>query len=271
MPLIISVFVFVLGLSFGSFLNVVIFRLEQNEGVGGRSYCPHCKHQLSWLDLVPVFSFLWLRGKCRYCKQKISWQYPLVEVSTGLIFLLISNSQFLISNEISNAKILETIFLWYIASSLIVIFTYDLKHFLIPDVVLLPAIIVTFLYRILENLVHWKLIENWELIIGNYLLAALIASSFFLLIFLASRGRWMGFGDVKLAILMGLLLGLPNIFAALFLAFLGGAIIGIGLMLLHEKGLKSEVPFAPFLIVGTALAYFFGNGIIAWYMSLFLP
>ncbi|OGZ68367.1 MAG: hypothetical protein A3D44_01720 [Candidatus Staskawiczbacteria bacterium RIFCSPHIGHO2_02_FULL_42_22] len=272
----IGFFVFIFGLCIGSFLNVVIYRLEKGEGfVGGRSYCPHCKHSLMWLDLIPVFSFLFLWGKCRYCGKKISVQYPMVEIATGLIFLLIFNFQFswpvgaspqVLFNQFSIYQIINILFLWYIASSLIVIFVYDLKFYLILDSVLFPAIIITFLFRLLSSF----FIGNWVLGIGNFILAALIASGFFLLIFLISRGAWMGFGDVKLAILLGLLLGFPNILAGLFLSFFFGAIIGLILMLLQKKGLKSEIPFAPFLIAGTLVSMFFGDRIINWYFNFFI-
>jgi prepilin signal peptidase PulO-like enzyme (type II secretory pathway) len=255
-------FIFIFGVCIGSFLNCVIYRTELQEnmpaGPGrkavsflrGKSFCPHCKHTLKWLDLVPVFSFVFLLGKCRYCKKQISVQYPLVELATGLIFLLISN-QFQISN------FLNLVFLFYVASVLIVIFVYDLKHYLIPDKVLFPAIMIAFIYRLFENFSS----------ILFFLLASLIASGFFLAIFLISKGRWMGFGDVKLAVLMGLLLGVQNVLAALFLAFFFGAIIGVILMVFGKKKLKSEIPFGPFLIIGTFLAMLYGSQIIQWYLN----
>jgi leader peptidase (prepilin peptidase)/N-methyltransferase len=137
--------------------------------------------------------------------------------------------------------------------------------------VLFPAIVITFIYRLFGNLVNsnWILNSNFKFQISNYLLAALIASSFFLIIFLISRGRAMGFGDVKLAVLMGLLLGLPNVLVALFLAFLFGAIIGVILMVFKKKSLKSEIPFGPFLIAGTFIAMLYGNQIIQWYLNFF--
>ncbi len=257
-----DVLMFLLGLCIGSFLNCFIYRLEKEESVAkGRSYCPHCKHSLAWFDLIPVLSFLMLQGKCRYCRGKISIQYPIVEIVTGLIFVLISN-QHLIFNVQNVANLL---FLCYIASSLIIIFVYDLKHYLIPDSVLFPAIIIAFLYRIVVTLSfsHWNLI-------GNFILAALIASGFFLVLFLISGGRAMGFGDVKLGILLGLVLGFPNILVALFLAFFLGAIIGVVLIATHKKGIKSEVPFGPFLITGTLMALLWGSTIIQWYMHFFI-
>jgi len=257
----------------------VIYRLEYKKSLKGRSFCPQCKHTLSWKDLFPVFSFLFLGGKCRYCGKKIAIQYPLVEVATGAIFLLISNFQFSIFNEFLNFSISQFFalsFYFYIASVLIIIFAYDLKHYLIPDKILFPAIIIVFLYRLFENFVIVTIIENLKLEIGNfaslgsYMVAAIIASGFFLVIFLASAGQWMGFGDVKLAVLMGLVLGFPNILAALFLAFFLGAVVGLALMAFKKKSLKSEIPFGPFLITGTFLAMFWGQQIVQWYVKLFL-
>ncbi|OGZ83610.1 MAG: hypothetical protein A2599_02330 [Candidatus Staskawiczbacteria bacterium RIFOXYD1_FULL_39_28] len=250
-------FTFLLGVCIGSFLNCVVYRLESKKSLAGRSFCPHCKHILSWKDLIPVLSFLFLKGKCRYCKEKISWQYPAVEVATGLIFLLILNFKFEILNQFEITEFLNLGFLFYVSSALIVIFIYDLKHYLIPDKVLFPAIFITLIFRLI-------FISGFL----NYLLAVLIASGFFLAIFLVSGGKWMGFGDVKLAILMGLLLGFPNILVALFLAFFLGAIIGTAGMIFKRKTLKSEIPFGPFLIAGTFLALFWGQQIINWYFNI---
>ncbi len=274
--------IFIFGLCIGSFLNCVIYRLAlQNfsfwKNLGGlsRSFCPHCKHILSFKDLFPVFSFLFLRGRCRYCKKNISIQYPLVELVTGLVFLLIF--KFLIFNFVNNDlifKFLNAGFLFYIASALIIIFVYDLKYYIIPDKVLFPAIVITFLFRVLQIL-NLKFFGNWKLEIGNfaplsnYLLAIIIGSGFFFLIFLISKGRAMGFGDVKLAVLMGLLLGFPNILTALFLAFFFGAIIGTILIVFEKKNLKSELPFGPFLIAGTFMSLLWGGQLINWYLKLF--
>lgn len=249
----ISAFVFIFGLCIGSFLNCFIYRLEEEKTMQGRSFCPNCKHVLSFLDLFPVFSFLFLGGKCRYCHKKISIQYPLSELATGILFLLIFN--FL--NPISTiSQGIYFLYLLFITSALIIIFIYDLKHYLIPDKVLFPAIIISLIY----NLIYYQNILN-------ALLAVVIGSGFFLFIFLISRGRAMGFGDVKLAILMGLLLGFPNILVALFLAFFFGAIIGLILMIYKAKSLKSEIPFGPFLIAGTFIALLCGNQIIQWYLN----
>lgn len=275
MQIILNFFVFIFGLIIGSFLNCVIYRLEKEvptanpsrilDKIGkkltDRSYCLHCKHTLNWLDLIPIVSFLLLRARCRYCHKKISVQYPLVEILTGLTFLLISNFEFRISNNIELFSTINLIFLFYISSVLIVIFVYDLKHYIIPDKILFPAILVTFLYQ---------LIFQSEFLIFNSLWAGLGAFIIFALIFLFSGGKWMGFGDCKLVILLGLLLGYKFILLGLFLSFFFGAIIGVALMILSKKGLKSQIQFAPFLITGTFIAIFWGEEIINWYRHLFL-
>src|SRR5581483_10086395 len=133
-----------LGLAIGSFLNCVIWRLEKQETLQGRSYCPHCKHSLAWYDVIPVASFLWLGGLCRYCSKKISWQYPLVEIFTAIIFLVVYQSQVTILDINTVAAIIRLLLLWYVASSLWAILVYDVKYFLIPDLVLLPVIAIVF-------------------------------------------------------------------------------------------------------------------------------
>lgn len=270
--------IFVFGLVVGSFLNCVIYRLESLSGrprrsslwraLRGKSFCPHCKHTLSWQDLVPLLSFFILRGRCRYCDKKISWQYPLVEIATALLFLLVFNFQFSIFNEFSifNFQTLFNLcFLFLVSCFLIVIFVYDLKHFIIPDKVIFPAIGIALIYNFYQLLTtHYPLST-----VLNNLYAAFGATIFFLMIVLISRGKWMGLGDVKLAFLIGLFLGFSNILIALFFAFLIGAIIGVGLILAKRKTLKSEVPFGPFLVTGTFIALFWGPTIIDWYLNLF--
>ncbi len=237
----------------GSFLNCIIYRLQTGEGfLKGRSFCPYCKHELSWPDLIPVFSFLLLKGKCRYCQKPISIQYPLVELATALIFLLI----FVFNIQYS-------IFYILISCFLIIIFVYDLKHYIIPDKIVYPAIILTLIFNFQFTIFNQFSIFQFSI------LSAVGAAAFFGALVLVSRGEWMGVGDIKLAFLMGLVLGWPNILVALFLAFFIGAIIGLGLIILGKKTLKSEVPFGPFLVAGTFIALFWGEKIINWYIDLF--
>ena len=241
--------VLLFGLTAGSFLNCVVYRLENNQSfLTGRSFCPKCKHVLAWYDLMPVLSFLLLGGKCRHCQKKISFQYPLVEIAVALLFLAIFYYRL-------------PVFSYFLSLFLIVIFIYDLKHYLILDKVIYPAIGLTLIY----DLLRFDLFTNW-----NLLISAIGASGFFLLIVLASRGKWMGVGDIKLAFLMGLILGWPNILVALFFAFLSGATIGVGLVLARRKSFKSEVPFGPFLVAGTIVAMFYGQALINWYLNLYV-
>ena len=242
-------FVFLIGACWGSFLNCLIYRWEQGEKLNrGRSFCPQCKHQLGFWDLVPIFSFVFLKQKCRYCRKKISWQYLAAEIATGLIFLLIFNFK----------NWIELFYYWFVVSCLIIIFIYDAKHYIIPDRAIYPAIGVVFLYQLFGN--YGQLL--------SFLAAAGAAAGFFFIIWLASKGRAMGFGDVKLAFFMGLFLGFPNVILALFTAFLTGAAVGVVLLLLGRKKMRSQVPFGPFLIGGVFAALFFGERIISWYLSL---
>lgn len=248
------ILIFILGLSVGSFLNVVICRLETKETIiYNRSYCPQCRVILKWYDLIPVLSFLLQKRRCRYCKKKISWQYPVVEIATACLFLLIFNFKFSIFN---------LIYYFIIISFLIIIFTYDLKHYIIPNRIVYPAIIISLLYLLAAAATAYDSLFY-------YFLSAFIASGFFLTLVLVSKGRWMGLGDVKLAFLMGLILGWPNILLALFLSFLSGSVIGMGLIIFGKKGFKSQIPFGPFLVGSTILVMFYNLYLINSAQTLF--
>ena len=291
----ISFAVFLFGLAAGSFLNAFIYRLEVQQKLRllprdrekasvtwmhGRSFCPSCSHTLAWYDLIPLVSFALLRGKCRYCAKPISAQYPLVEFATGVLFVFVLLKLHLVIPTPSGLKtlqglndlvslsfpqILELFYLWAIVSFLVVIFVYDLKHFIIPDKVLYPALGLVVLWRLL---LHFQIAEN--VISLGFLQAGLAgfgAAGFFLAIYLLSKGRAMGFGDVKLALFMGLFLSWPNILVAMSLAFGAGAIVGLVLIFLKRKTMRSEVPFGPFLIAGTFAALFWGEPLVDWYLS----
>ena len=261
--MLIYLFIFLLGLSVGSFLNVVIHRLETKEPIiKSRSRCPKCGTVLKWFDLIPLVSFIWRKGRCGYCNKKISWQYPLVELATGLLFLfvILNTSHLRGTGSVKNLSILlqdpsltfRMTFHLIIVSLLIVIFVYDLKHYLIPDKIIYPAVGIAFLYSLF--IIHNSLF--------NHFISAFLAGGFFLSFVLISKGRWMGLGDVKLAFLMGLVLGWPNILMALFLSFASGAIVGLGLIAFGKKKLKSEVPFGPFLVAGTIFILLYGSQLI---------
>ena len=212
---------FLFGLAIGSFINCVVYRLNHHLSfVKGRSFCPRCKHQLSWKDNIPLFSFFWLRRRCRYCRSPISWQYPSVELGTAVFTVItfvitinqITNSQFLIYNLIFNLLI---------TYSLIVIFVSDLLYEIIPDEVVVWGTFLAVVYLFLSK--PQSLVLN--------LSSGLVAAAFFLLLHLVTKGKGMGFGDVKLVFLIGLVLGWPNTATALFMAFLTGATLGVILIL----------------------------------------
>jgi leader peptidase (prepilin peptidase)/N-methyltransferase len=205
-----------------------------------------------------------LKGKCRYCRKPISLQYPLVELFTGILFAFTTYN-------LQPTTLQQTLILYFqlfVFSCLVIIFIFDLKHYLIPDKIIYPAIAIAFLNQILtSNIEHLTLTSNIEHLTSNLILG-ILPSLFFLAIILISHESWMGFGDFKLSILMGLILGWPKILVALFFSFFIGAIVGLLLIFLKKRTLKSKIPFAPFLVIGTFLAMFFGQELIALYLKL---
>lgn len=265
MDLLIFFIVFITGLSIGSFLNVVIFRLEtEDKIVNSRSKCLACGHQLASKDLVPLLSFIFLRAKCRYCNSKISWQYPLVEFSTAIL-LSILFLQYVSSGGINLLGFMSFFFLVFVFFALVVIFVFDLKYYIIPDQVVYSAIASAFIW----NLTSGYLSADFGVFYDN-LFAAFLAGGFFFSIVLITKGKGMGGGDIKLGFLMGLILGVQNVILAVFIAFLSGALFGIVMMVLGKKGMKSMLPFGPFLIFGLLASYFYAEEIFDWYWGLFL-
>jgi prepilin signal peptidase PulO-like enzyme (type II secretory pathway) len=249
-----------IGLFVGSFLANVVYRLKKGEQfVNGRSKCPHCGHQLTALDLVPVFSWVALKSKCRYCKAKISGEYALVELLTGVLFAL---SYFALN---PNGQIeIAQFFVWLIVlSGLIVLAVYDLKWYLLPDKVLLPLIIPAMI------LICLAFIDTGSYrVLTGPLIAAVLFGGFFYLLAAVSGGKWMGGGDIKLSFLMGLILGIQKTSVAMLIAFNTAAIVGVYLLVTKKLKRDHQIPFGPFLIAGTIAAYLFGQSIIDWYVEL---
>ncbi|MBI2459622.1 MAG: prepilin peptidase [Parcubacteria group bacterium] len=260
---IILIFVFLFGLIIGSFLNCLIWRLHKNESLLGRSYCPKCQKQIAWYDNLPVLSFLILKGKCRQCGKPISWQYPAVELATGILFVMavFYNFQFsifnfqIIFNFQFSMKILRDFFL---IAVMIVIFIYDLRWYLILDVITLPAGLVMLVFNLILGFSLWSL-----------LVSGIIGGSFFFIQFLVSRGRWIGGGDIRLGLLMGLSLGWPGVLTAIIIAYFIGSVIGLSLIALGKKRWGSEVPLGVFLSVGVIITLFWGATILNWYFKIF--
>ena len=262
-PIIFYIFVFIFGTIIGSFLNVLVLRY--NTGVSmlkGRSFCFSCGKKLGPLELIPVLSFILQGGKCKGCQSKISWQYPVVESLTGLLFLgvFIKYMGFI-------GLFFDT---WYVLISLVVmavlvsITVYDLRHKIIPDG-LVAAFGVLALLKILADF-YFMIATPYEIKahVIWYLIAGPVLALPLFLIWLISRGKWMGLGDPKLVLGIGWFLGPVLGLSAIILAFWTGAVYGLALLTLSKfkwHGLKingqTEVPFAPFLVLGFILVYFF--------------
>lgn len=252
----IYIFIFIFGAIIGSFLNVVILRYNTGESVVySGSRCFSCGKKLTWSELIPIFSFLIQKGRCRQCKSKISPQYPIVELITALVFCAIFwklNHQFDFYSVPSAAYWLA------VFGSLIVISVYDFRHQIIPDKIVYLLIFLAF--------GHW-------LFADKSLSGFLVGAGFFGflgLLWLISRGRWMGLGDAKIALASGWLLGPFGGLIALFMSFWLGAISGIFLLIFAPKKFKleSRIPFGPFLGLGTLIAFLFGNNILQIYLNI---
>lgn len=259
MDFLIYIFIFLIGASIGSFLNVVIDRLINDESILGRSYCDYCRKKIVWYDLIPVFSFFILKGKTRCCGKKISWQYPIVEFFTGLIFLLI---------YFKFNKLTSVLIYWGLISCLIVVFVSDLKYQLISDYVLLAFAIFSIIYRFIYIFTNKISIYYFEIIkqLQNEFFfsfgSSLIVSLPIFLIYFLSKEKAMGLGDVYLVAIIGFLLGWQKGFLALYIAILSGAFIGLILVILKKSKLKSKIAFGPFLVIGTVVMLFYGEKII---------
>jgi len=257
-------FIFIFGLVIGSFLNCLIWRLRKKESLLGRSYCPNCEKKIAWYDNIPLVSFIMLRGKCRQCGKLISWQYPAVELATGILFSL----AFYLSYESRIASygvvVYDPLFIiqllrdWFLISVMIIIFIYDLRWYEILDIVTLPACLVVFIIN---------LVLGFDLL--NLLISAIIGGSFFLIQFLISGGKWIGGGDIRLGLLMGLALGWPAVLPAIIISYFIGSIVGVGLILAGKKKWGSEVPLGVFLAVGTIISLFWQAQILDWYWNIF--
>jgi len=228
---VINFFVFLIGLSIGSFLNVVIFRLDKKDGLlMGRSKCPKCQKQLKWYDLFPILSYLFLKGQCRYCKNSISPVYPLTELLTASCFSL-----FYLSPK-QGLGAVDIYYLLIIVSFIALIF-FDYLYFLIPDKIILPLIITAILFNYFFRRPEFM----------NLLLSALVMGGIFAIIHISSNGKWVGFGDAKLAFLIGLVLGYPLGFLSMIFSVWIAALVGIGLMVLGKANRKTALPFGSFL------------------------
>jgi leader peptidase (prepilin peptidase) / N-methyltransferase len=246
----IEILIFLFSVVFGSFFNVVGLRVPMKESIiTPRSACPKCKHTLTPLELIPVLSFLFQRGKCRQCEARISPLYPVMEFLTGVLFVVV---------PLALGWTAEIWVGWTIVSLFIIITVSDIKYMLIPDKILLFFAGLFLLERIFIPLTPW-----WDSLLG-----AAIGFTLLLFISIVSKGG-MGGGDIKLYALLGFVLGTKLVLMSLFIATLLGALIGMigtGLGLVERK---KPIPFGPFIAAGTLIAYFYGNTIFNAYLNLF--
>jgi prepilin signal peptidase PulO-like enzyme (type II secretory pathway) len=236
------IFAFVLGAVIGSFLNVVSLRMNTGLTVRGRSMCMGCGTTLTWRELIPIASFCWQKGKCRNCKCCISWQYPLVEIGVGAAFALL----FWKFPPIDNASML-TLFIYILCTCLLAVITvYDIRHKIIPDSFVCAFDVLAFATVFIGGAQFFQAPHLWTLLAGP-----LIALPFALL-WLVSKGQWIGLGDAKLVLGIGWLLGLNAGVNSVIYAFWIGAIVSVVWMLATYGQFKKrlEVPFGPFLILG---------------------
>ena len=253
-----------MGISVGSFLNVLIDRLPVGESPAyPPSHCADCQHPLAPKDIIPAFSYLWLRGHCRYCGAKIPPRILLVEILTGLVFLL-AFWHYGLSAEFALTAIFASVF--------IAIIFIDKEHQIIPNKIIYPVSLVAIIIYGIDLLLP-KLVLFPELTylpqtkILSSLLGGAIGFIFFLIVYIIARGG-MGAGDVKLAGLIGLVTGFPMVFLALFIGIVAGGLVAIVLLIFRIKGRKEALPYGAFLGIGPIVTLLWGNEILHWYLTL---
>ena len=246
-----AIIVAVLGLSVGSFLNVVAVRLPEHRSVWRPgSGCPSCGTPIAWRDNIPLLSFAVLRGRCRACGSGISWRYPAVEFATAVSWI----AAYLVFGMSPRLPI-ALVFL----SALVVITAVDFSHRIIPNVITLPGILAGFAANLAAGSVSWL----------DSLLGIVIGGGLFLIIIAASGGRGMGLGDMKLAAMFGAFLGWKITLVALFIAVMLGGILATTLLVSGRMRRKDAIPFGPFLALGAATGLLWGDEIVRWYVTAF--
>ena len=259
--------VFLMGLLWGSFLGVVVYRTIKKDSspLSGRSKCDKCSKALSWWQNIPLFSFLLLKGKCFYCKKSIDWSYPLTELITGVLFLwwfVVGRSFFILAG--SPWSILQPVFWLVVGMALLVVFLTDLKYGIISDGTNLFLFSWVLFYRLL-------LVGNGEMMMvdfGKAVVSAIVLTGFFWSLWWFTKGKGFGFGDVKFAPSIGLLLGWPKTLVGTMSSFVIGSVVGVLLILLGKKKFGQTIPFGPFLVVGIVVALLWGGPLWNWYLGM---
>ncbi|SCG83291.1 leader peptidase (prepilin peptidase) / N-methyltransferase [Proteiniborus sp. DW1] len=246
----------IFGCIIGSFLNVCIYRIPREESiVYPSSHCPECNTPLKWYDLLPIFSFLFQKGKCRYCGMTISPQYLIVELLSGILYTIIFYFY---------AATVDFVFYSLLISILITISYIDYHHQIIPDSLVGTILLLSIFYKTILFAIH-KTPFNLQ----DSILALLIGGGLFLIIAIASKGG-IGGGDIKLISVLGFILGIKKTILTILLSFIIGAAFSIFLLILKKKERKDVIPFGPFINIAFSIALFFGDSIINWYVFSFL-
>jgi prepilin signal peptidase PulO-like enzyme (type II secretory pathway) len=258
------------GLSAGSFVNALVWRVHQQEIgdksgnlsiIKGHSMCPNCRHKLAAKDLVPVFSWLELRGRCRYCRQPISWQYPVVELVMAAVFVL-SHIFWPVGFGEAGQWLLRGG--WFVAAvGLLALAVYDFHWLELPNRILYPTLAAAVIAR-LGYILFFAASPGHDFY--QWLLSLAVASGVFLVLFILSQGRWIGYGDVRLGLVTGTILATPaKSFLMIFLASVLGTLFVLPALVSRRKSAGSHLPYGPFLIVATFIVLLFGDSIINWY------
>ena len=261
----IATIIFIFGIVIGSFLNVLIYRLPIGlDFVKINSMCTTCKHRLHWYDLFPLFSWIFLGGKCRYCKAKISVQYPIVEALNGISYVLIYF--FLCGGNAIEGLNFKLLGYMVVASCLIVTAWIDFKHQIIPDSMWI-SIFVGGIFIVIDSVINGEFSKEYIItkVIGLFAISGL-----FLIIGLVSGGRAMGGGDVKLMAAAGFVLGWKAVIVSLFLGAFAGVIFAIGRKIISKKEMRGVIPFGPFLAIGIIVSAFIGEKIFNMYLDMFI-
>ena len=261
----ISVIIFVFGTVIGSFLNVLIYRLPIGlDFKVGKSMCTTCKHDLAWYDLFPLFSWIFLGGKCRYCKAKISSRYPIVEALNGILYVLIY--LFICGGNAIEGLSLTLLGYMVVASCLIVTAWIDFEHQIIPDSMWI-SIFIGGAFIVIDTVIKGTFSK--EFIIGK-VIGLFAVSGLFFLIGVLSKGAWMGGGDVKLMAAAGFVLGWKSVIVSLFLWAFYGVLFSIIRKIVSKKEMSGVIPFGPFLAIGIMLSAFVGEYIFNLYINMFI-
>jgi prepilin signal peptidase PulO-like enzyme (type II secretory pathway) len=262
------------GLIFGSFVNALVWRIHEQSQTGkkknakalqdlsilrGRSMCPHCRHVLAPADLIPVFSWVFLQGKCRYCGKPISWQYPIVELTTSMLFVI---SYLLWPVTMHGLGLVQFCFWLVFVVGFVALAVYDLKWYILPDRIVFPLVGLAVLELIISLVIYHS---GWQSLLAS-VWGVLIASGIFFVLYQVSDGAWIGGGDVKLGVVLGILIGGPvRGLLLLFLASVLGTLVSLPLLAVGKAKRTTLIPFGPFLIAAAAVIMLFGGHFTDWF------